>query len=960
MERQENEAEHEDFDQYLTGADWEEDDHLFPREEQTENAKADLGANLERSEAVEGPEKTQEEMMAINAGHEILPPVNAPPMKGFIDPALLERAAVANNSSVPALEQEEEQPETLEKDTIATNVVPALVQEERQAQTRTNQPDETSHEAVEKPTSDRIWEPSSSYGKKTPGKSSPPDPRKSVFAKNTASGNSSQPHPSSSVSADRRRENIDVANDEREIEQVQETRHDGMEIVADNEMGIEKVPQAHDENAERPPLDERTNRKPRIIEFDRTGPVNQGKTPRGSKVLPQSHSFGATQTKTASHRMDQMSNKRTPVRLPRQYGSGPQRTYQDHVSYGEMLSSPDRSNPPEKKKSLGHSQTIEGPAVESAVEKTRRKTPSEGTAELESEDELSRSPPTKTRASVSPNGRDLQGVEVPAIEPGISIQPGSKPPSESDYEDDLADGSTFCPPSDDETSPGINPPVMETEIENDAQKTLSESGAEWGFAHESTVVPLAEIEQSAPSKSGPSPRHLDGKPASEVVSSPAQATPSSFVPTPAATNRTKRRHEEGVDDFSNLLAKSVSFSGHGKAQPAPHSVGASKELDTPEDPYKRRKFDHQPSNTHRESLKALPLFKKTEATAPPVPHFKQPIPLQRKNSTRISEDGSPEPYNDPKRSVFNVAGSSETRPQSHLNRSPAMARARIAPSPSYSRNVLSSNKKKVPDPPLASSNAITEHASEDMLEQSKILNTPAPPEANPFTSPETLKNGESKFAARLRRKTEAQGVKSADGKQGSKTIGLEALVKARLEENDDPDKTLVNDDDMGDFPDDDSDMSNASTLDEDEDEDEDLHLKHRHPDEMDWEERLKPHQQNYASALSRVSQRLVRHLIDQETAIEDIVVAFQQDGNNLIDELERAHEEEFELERDTVIKAKTELQSMLERMSVKLRNDKQLYEARRQKLRQEAETSNRSSGLKKQIGVLEGMLKETK
>ncbi|KAK8197298.1 uncharacterized protein BKA78DRAFT_305633 [Phyllosticta capitalensis] len=165
---------------------------------------------------------------------------------------------------------------------------------------------------------------------------------------------------------------------------------------------------------------------------------------------------------------------------------------------------------------------------------------------------------------------------------------------------------------------------------------------------------------------------------------------------------------------------------------------------------------------------------------------------------------------------------------------------------------------------------------------------------------------------------------------------------------------------MGDFPDDDSDMSNASTLDEDEDEDEDLHLKHRHPDEMDWEERLKPHQQNYASALSRVSQRLVRHLIDQETAIEDIVVAFQQDGNNLIDELERAHEEEFELERDTVIKAKTELQSMLERMSVKLRNDKQLYEARRQKLRQEAETSNRSSGLKKQIGVLEGMLKETK
>ncbi|KAK8168522.1 hypothetical protein BKA80DRAFT_267116 [Phyllosticta citrichinensis] len=233
-----------------------------------------------------------------------------------------------------------------------------------------------------------------------------------------------------------------------------------------------------------------------------------------------------------------------------------------------------------------------------------------------------------------------------------------------------------------------------------------------------------------------------------------------------------------------------------------------------------------------------------------------------------------------------------------------------------------------------------------MLEQSMLLNTPALPEADPFSSPKTSK-GESAFMAMMREKTETQG---AIPTEEPSTPGLEALINARPE--DDPDRTLVNDDDSSD---DASDTSVASTLDDDEteeEEDDEPRERNQHPSEMDWEASLKPHQQNLSFVLSRISERLVRHLIDSETAIEDVVAAFEHDGMELVEKMEQAHQEEYELERGALTKAKRELKSVLERINGKFRKDKKAYENRRDALNLEAATDSSE----KQIGLLEGVL----
>ncbi|KAK8186410.1 hypothetical protein BC567DRAFT_215833 [Phyllosticta citribraziliensis] len=201
--------------------------------------------------------------------------------------------------------------------------------------------------------------------------------------------------------------------------------------------------------------------------------------------------------------------------------------------------------------------------------------------------------------------------------------------------------------------------------------------------------------------------------------------------------------------------------------------------------------------------------------------------------------------------------------------------------------------------------------------------------------------------AMMREKTETQGARPTEEPS---TPGLEALINARPE--DDPDKTLVNDDDSSD---DASDTSVASTLDDDEteeEEDDEPRERNRHPSEMDWEASLKPHQQNLLFVLSRISERLVRHLIDSETAIEDVVAAFEHDGMELVEKMEQAHQQEYELERGALTEAKRELKSVLERIDGKFRKDKKKYEQRRDALNLEAATNSSE----KQIGLLEGVL----
>lgn len=56
-------------------------------------------------------------------------------------------------------------------------------------------------------------------------------------------------------------------------------------------------------------------------------------------------------------------------------------------------------------------------------------------------------------------------------------------------------------------------------------------------------------------------------------------------------------------------------------------------------------------------------------------------------------------------------------------------------------------------------------------------------------------------------------------------------------------------------------------------------------DELEWEAALQPHQRNFQEQLLRISKRVARHIVDNETAVTDITDVFAADGEHLLDRL---------------------------------------------------------------------------
>ncbi|KAF2993311.1 hypothetical protein E8E13_000621 [Curvularia kusanoi] len=54
-------------------------------------------------------------------------------------------------------------------------------------------------------------------------------------------------------------------------------------------------------------------------------------------------------------------------------------------------------------------------------------------------------------------------------------------------------------------------------------------------------------------------------------------------------------------------------------------------------------------------------------------------------------------------------------------------------------------------------------------------------------------------------------------------------------------------------------------------------------DEIEWEAALQPHQRNLHDQLLRTSKQVVRHIVDNETAVTDVADAFAEDGERLVD-----------------------------------------------------------------------------
>jgi hypothetical protein len=62
---------------------------------------------------------------------------------------------------------------------------------------------------------------------------------------------------------------------------------------------------------------------------------------------------------------------------------------------------------------------------------------------------------------------------------------------------------------------------------------------------------------------------------------------------------------------------------------------------------------------------------------------------------------------------------------------------------------------------------------------------------------------------------------------------------------------------------------------------------------MSWEASLQPHQRFLREQLLRVSTRVVRHVVDNETAVDGIVDTYARDGKHLLKTMAKRHDDEF-------------------------------------------------------------------
>ncbi|KAL1635166.1 hypothetical protein SLS56_001918 [Neofusicoccum ribis] len=385
-----------------------------------------------------------------------------------------------------------------------------------------------------------------------------------------------------------------------------------------------------------------------------------------------------------------------------------------------------------------------------------------------------------------------------------------------------------------------------------------------------------------------SPPLVEDRPASFMQDT---QTPRPLVSKPPLNNMAAMGKYRAELDEENGQSAAPSF----KSQPIPAFT------ETTEPPYLPYSFLTQnviQQATPRVEHQAQPyIHQKLQLTAPRVSfnvesNLPQEPRLEKpKRITRLNREA---PYKH-KKHIFtiNEAPDSPGIPRAHQ-------RSQVQP-----KSVLSSNRKKVPEPPEADSKAITAHVPQKMLGISKSLQTPAHPPADPFNgatpTPEKGKN-ETHFMRKLRGKLEAKGVEPVEEplKPNDGNFG-----HGQFADEEDPDRTLVEmlDDDIGmGLEDDRSSSEESSSFEEVPDE---------LTEEMVWEASLKPHQRDMFDVLTRISRHFIRHLVDAETAIEDIVSDYDRDTTHLIEQMEVSHRKEYETQRKALAHARTRMSGAL-------------------------------------------------
>jgi hypothetical protein len=208
--------------------------------------------------------------------------------------------------------------------------------------------------------------------------------------------------------------------------------------------------------------------------------------------------------------------------------------------------------------------------------------------------------------------------------------------------------------------------------------------------------------------------------------------------------------------------------------------------------------------------------------------------------------------------------------------------------PTTKGGLASGNGLPVPAAPRGRSKAVTRIASGTLADQLLAVRSVQSSEENPFTSS---------------RKSE-----SSAGQKPAATKFREALRKRGIDLSDRP--TVVRSEELGDGGFDDVEDTLVEPAD-------DLEKANEHverspgvseasransPDAAatvledvgDWRNSLKPHQSHLFDSLVIAAHKLVRHMVDHETADRTMVADYRRRGEIIVDELQRAHAKEYQ------------------------------------------------------------------
>ncbi|KAE9968045.1 hypothetical protein BLS_006056 [Venturia inaequalis] len=233
---------------------------------------------------------------------------------------------------------------------------------------------------------------------------------------------------------------------------------------------------------------------------------------------------------------------------------------------------------------------------------------------------------------------------------------------------------------------------------------------------------------------------------------------------------------------------------------------------------------------------------------------------QKRSQTRGEERGS-DPVNRAASPLLQLVGSRTERASLEgPRRRTSSGRTQRSTAP------LSSNHKPVPQPPGLDSQVISAYAPEKEVEEAVARNQEEAKLNNPFSS--SQKNDEANQSFFMLRLATLMEERASN------------LIDERVVE--DPDKTLVEEVPM-------EDVENSSSSDEElavlvqEPEEE----EQENAEEMEWEAALQPRHRGMFEVLGRIARRLVSHLIDSETAVEDVVEDYGRDATRIVEEFEK-------------------------------------------------------------------------